>query len=122
MVLLVGLALSLTTAAACGQIYNEITAVSPNSATQGTTALTVTFTLDTDVPPAPPADVLPQSVTIGSINGTSVIHSSQYTVTAVFDIPSGESAGAKDVSISFEITFEPRNNIATLIICQILPP
>lgn len=87
---------------AYGDVYNEIIAVSPNSAAQGITGLVVTFTLDTDEPPAPPAGVIPQSVTIGSINGTSVTHSSQYELTAVFDIPAGETIGAKDMSIIFE--------------------
>ncbi len=80
---------------------NQITTVSPNSAVQGTTGLLVTFTLDTDVPPAPPAGILPTSVTIGSLTGTSATHSSQYVVTAVFNIPAGETPGAKDCAVNF---------------------
>jgi hypothetical protein len=83
------------------QATNEILQISPDTAAQGTAGLTVTFTLDTDVPPAPPAGVIPASVTIGTISGTGVTHASQYTVTAVFDIPAGETPGAKDAAITF---------------------
>ncbi|HVP10801.1 MAG TPA: DUF1566 domain-containing protein [Phycisphaerae bacterium] len=93
--------LSLSPASALGQATNQITVINPNSAAQGTTNLLVTFTLDTDAPPAPPAGVMPLNVTIGSISGTSATHSSQYIVTARFNIPSGEPAGAKDATITF---------------------
>jgi hypothetical protein len=88
---------------AYSQDTNEITVISPNSAAQGTTNLLVTFTLDTDSPPAPPASVVPQSVAIGTLNGTSVSHVSQYSVTARFNIPSGESVGTKNATITFTI-------------------
>ena len=93
--------MGLSATSAFGQATNQITAVSPNSAAQGTTNLLVTFTLDTDVPPAPPAGVMPNSVMIGTLSGTSVTHASQYTVTARFTVPSGESTGAKDATITF---------------------
>lgn len=93
--------LSVSTGSAFGQDTNQITVVDPNSAAQGTTSLLVTFTLDTDAPPAPPAGVMPDSVTIGSMSGTSVTHSSQYTLTAVFNIPGGEPTGSKDAMITF---------------------
>jgi len=93
--------LSLSPGSAFGQATNEITVVDPDSAAQGTTGLLVTFTLDTDSPPAPPAGELPDSVMIGSLSGTSVTHSSQYIVTAVFDIPAGEPTGPKDATITF---------------------
>ncbi|MHC4445212.1 MAG: Lcl domain-containing protein [Planctomycetota bacterium] len=96
-------ALSIAAGTAHGQATNQIIAIDPNSAAQGTTGLLVTFTLDNDVPPPPPAGIMPNSVTIGSINGTSVTHSSQYIVTAVFDIPAGEPTGAKDAIIVFPI-------------------
>jgi hypothetical protein len=79
----------------------SITAVSPNQADPGTTGLTVTFTLPDSTPPTPPAGVLPDSVTIGSISGTSMTHSTLDTVTAVFDIPSDEAEGAKNCVITF---------------------
>ncbi len=83
------------------QAANQITAVSPASAAQGTTGLLVTFTLDTDVPPAPPAGILPTSVKLAAMTGASATHSSQYTVTAVFSIPGSEPTGAKDCVIEF---------------------
>ena len=98
MVLLTMIVLCLTTVSY--GVENQIISVEPDSAFQGETGLTITFTLDTDVPPAPPAEVLPQSVTIGDIAGTSIAHPGQYTVTAVFDITS--IAGVNDVEITFE--------------------
>lgn len=83
-----------------GQSTNQITAVSPNSAVQGTSALTVTFTLDTDSPPAPPAGNIP-TVLLGTNVGTSVTHSSQYVVTAQFSIPPFEPLGLKNASVAF---------------------
>jgi len=97
---------ALSLASAYGDLYNEIPAVSPDSAVQGTTGLTVTFTLDSDTPSAPPAGILPQSVTIGSLSGSSITHASQHTVTALFDISAAESPGSKDVTVSFETPFE----------------
>jgi hypothetical protein len=89
------------TAVLCYGVDNQILSVSPDSAYQGQTALTVTFTLDMDMPPAPPAGVMPDSVSIGGIAGSSITHDSQYTITAVFDIPGGESAGTQNVTITF---------------------
>ena len=86
---------------ALGQASNQITLVDPNSAVQGTSGLLVSFTLDTDAPYAPPAGAVPDSVTIGDIVGTLVTHNSQYIITAVFDISSGEIAGLKDATITF---------------------
>jgi hypothetical protein len=86
---------------ALGQATNQITALEPDAAPQGTTNLLVTFTLDTDAPPAPPAGVMPDSVLIGAMTGNSVTHPSQYIVTARFDIPSAEPTGAKDAAINF---------------------
>ncbi len=83
------------------QDTNEITNIDPNSGLQGETSLLVTFTLDTDAPPAPPAGVMPDSVMIGSMTGLSVTHDNQYTVTALFNIPSEEPTGLKDASITF---------------------
>ena len=93
--------LGLSAQPAFGQASNEITSVEPGSAQQGTSSLLVTFSLDTDSPPAPPAGVIPDNVTIGSLIGTSVTHPTQYTIAAVFDIPTGEPAGSKDAVITF---------------------
>jgi PKD repeat protein len=89
-----------------GQSVNQITAVSPATAAQGTT-LTATFTLDTDSPPAPLAGVMPTSVTLGTNTGNSVTHSSQYTVTARFSIPALEPVGTKDAAIVFQLPTPP---------------
>ncbi|MCU0612302.1 MAG: DUF1566 domain-containing protein, partial [Candidatus Eisenbacteria bacterium] len=95
--------LSVSAGAVMGQEANQITAISPTFAPQGTTGLLVSFTLDTDVPPAPPAGIMPTSVTIGTLAGSSLTHASQYQVSAVFDIPQGEPAGAKDVVVAFPL-------------------
>ncbi len=84
-----------------GQNVNQITAVSPASAAQGTSGLTVTFTLDTDAPPAPPAGNIPSLVLLGTNVGSSVTHASQYIVTAQFSISPFESLGYKDASVAF---------------------
>ncbi len=93
--------LGVPTAPALGQNTNQITVVSPDSVAQGASGVVVTFTLDTDVPPAPPAGVMPDSVRLGTIAGGSVTHSSQYTVTAAFNIPADEPVGAKDATVTF---------------------
>ncbi|WP_320046818.1 DUF1566 domain-containing protein [uncultured Ilyobacter sp.] len=92
---------TLLAATACGQDYNDIRAVSPDSATPGTSGLVVTFTLDSDAPPPPPAAISADNATIGELAGTSVEHVDQYTVTAVFTIPGDEAPGLKDVSVTF---------------------
>jgi len=96
------LALSLLVAAAAfGQSSNQITGVSPASAAQGAGGVAVAFALDTDTPPAPPSGVMPTSVTLGTNVGSSLTHSSQYTVAAQFNIPASESLGWKDAAIVF---------------------
>ncbi len=89
----------LTANFASGQ--NQITGIVPNNAAQGTIDLGITFTLDSDVPPPPPAGILPDSVTINGIAGQSVTHNEQHTVTAVFTIPMDEIPGEKDAAIVF---------------------
>ena len=84
------------------QVANEIIDVSPNSAVQGDSGVLVTLTLDTDFPPAPPAGIDPISVTIGNLSGSSITHTEQYAVTAVFSIPVSEPVGARDVNVTFE--------------------
>ena len=95
--------LALTLALTAGNLFAQttITAVSPESADPGTTNLTVTFTLPDSTPPTPPSGILPDSVTIGSISGTFITHSSLDTVTAEFDIPADEAEGTKNVVITF---------------------
>jgi hypothetical protein len=92
------LALPLLASPALAQ--GTISTVSPSSAVQGTSNLTVSFTL-TAPPPVPPAGIAPASVAIGSLAGVSVTHSAQYVVTAVFTIPLPTPAGAKDCTVSF---------------------
>ena len=77
-----------------------ISTVSPNTAVAGTSNLTVSFTL-TSPPPVPPPGVMPSSVTIGGIGGTSITHSSQYVVTAVLSFPAGETQAGKDCVVTF---------------------
>lgn len=86
-----------------GNLFAQMTIldVSPNAAEPGTTNLLVTFTLPNTTPPTPPAGTLPISVTIGTINGTSITHTTLDTVTAVFDIPANEAEGSKEVAITF---------------------
>ncbi len=86
---------------AFGQVTNQIVAVTPAAAAQGTSGLTVTFALDTDAPPAPPAGILPNSVKLGTLVGTAITHDEQYTVTAAFTIPTNESLGARDTELVF---------------------
>ena len=95
---------------ASGQVSNQIVAVSPVSAALGVTGLTVTFTLDNDVPKPPPTGVPPTGVRIGGISGTSLAHPVSNIVTAVFSIPASEGTGAKDCVVTFstpngELTF-----------------
>ena len=84
-----------------GQATNELLSIDPSSADQGTPALIVTFTLDTDVPPAPPAGVMPDSVMIGDIAGTATVHDTQYVVTAMFDVPPTAAPGTHDATVNF---------------------
>jgi len=76
-----------------------ISVVSPNTTTQGTTGLTVTFTL-TAPPPLPLASDTPDSITIGSLTGTAPAWNGSQA-SAVFDIPAGETPGTKDCTVVF---------------------
>jgi PKD repeat protein len=86
---------------ALAQVSNQITAISPDSAEQGTQELLVTFTLDTDVPPPPPAGMAPDAVTLGALVGTAVSHPARELVTAMFEIPLDEPEGVKDAVVVF---------------------
>src|SRR5215470_5495354 len=83
-------------------LLTGITSISPTSAAQGTTNLTVTFNISTSAtPPIPPAGMAPTTVTLGTIQGTSFTHNSQYVVTAVFAIPSNQAIGSYDAGLTF---------------------
>ncbi|MFC1765503.1 DUF1566 domain-containing protein [Planctomycetota bacterium] len=98
--MLYGMALVLSLS--LGLAHGQIAAVNPDSATQGTTGLTVTITLDADAnPPIPPMEAAVTNMMIGMLSGTSVSRVSETVVIAVFDIPANEGTGTRDVSITF---------------------
>jgi len=76
----------------------SIESVSPTYANQGDTDVQVTITLSEQG--APPSQVAPLSVTIGTLAGDE-INRNGLMVTAVFDIPADEPTGMKDVSVKF---------------------
>ncbi|MCP4709361.1 MAG: hypothetical protein GY869_12100, partial [Planctomycetes bacterium] len=76
-----------------------IESVSPTSAMQGETDLSLTITLIDSVAPPPADDVL--SLKIENIEGTD-INRSDLIITAMFDIPIDEPTGLKDVSVEFQ--------------------
>ena len=83
---------------------NYLASVSPSSAPQGTNDLLVTFTLSAGPPRPPPPDVAATNVTMGDLVAASMTHPYSNTVTAVLNIPGGETPGAKDVLIQFQGT------------------
>jgi PKD repeat protein len=101
LVLPVSIALFGTATRCAGQSTNQIVSLSPSSAAQGSSGLTVSFTLDTDAPPPPPTAVLPTSIMLGTLVGTSIAHPISNIVTAVFSIPGGEALGAKNATVTF---------------------
>jgi predicted outer membrane repeat protein len=78
---------------------NNIQTISPSSTYPGTNNMFVTFTLN-KLPPPPPISFVPTSVLIGTNFGTSIARPSSNVVTAVFNIPSTETPGSKDVQIT----------------------
>jgi hypothetical protein len=80
---------------------NSILSLSPSTAAQGQSGVTVTFNLNTVAPSPPPASVLPSSVALGTALGSSIAHPSQYVVTAVFSFPLGMSTGLQNATVSF---------------------
>lgn len=83
-------------------VTNGILSVSPSVATQGASGLKVTFTLSsTNSPPVPGAGIPPSKATIGTNLGSSLVHTSQYLVTATFSIPAGAATGLYDVAVTF---------------------
>jgi|GEM_PF-436104 plastocyanin len=99
--LLLGVLITALPAVSLAQVGNEITAISPDSATQGAASVTISFTLDSDTPLPPPANVPVDTVSIGTVAGTSVTRTSQYVLSAVFSFPSSEAAGAKAATVGF---------------------
>lgn len=69
------------------------------SASRGST-VTVLITLPT-MPPQPPSDKTPASITLGGISGTSISRPSQDTAQATFTIPANASLGAQNIVIIF---------------------
>lgn len=74
-----------------------IVRVSPASAARGTT-VTLTITLPNT---APPQNAPINSVTVGTITGTSNLHVSQTQVTTTLAIPAGASPGPQVVTVVF---------------------
>lgn len=77
-----------------------IDSVSPSYAYQGQRGVLVTIALTTA--PAPPQGV-PSSVKIGALAGRNITRAGP-VVTAIFDIPSTEPTGRKDVTVTFGAT------------------
>lgn len=82
-------------------VTNTLQTVSPSSAAQGASGLVITFTLNA-TPPAPPTNVGVTSVTLGAITGSGFSRPTTNTVTGTFNIPGGETPGAKDVTIAYQ--------------------
>jgi hypothetical protein len=76
-----------------------ISSVSPTSGNRGTT-FTLTINLDPAVNP-PPSSAPINSVTVGTITGTSNVHVSQTQVTSSITIPANASTGPQTVSVVF---------------------
>ncbi|MEY4201007.1 MAG: hypothetical protein RLZZ265_2747 [Verrucomicrobiota bacterium] len=76
------------------------------TASRGTT-VTVTITLPANPPQPPLTDpmtsqtILPQTVTLGTINGTNISRPVQGTVVATFVIPANATTGAQNVVVTF---------------------
>ncbi|MDB6058700.1 MAG: hypothetical protein JWO95_2544 [Verrucomicrobiales bacterium] len=76
-----------------------ILSVAPTSANRGTT-FTLTINLDPSLNP-PPAVAPINSVTVGTITGTSNVHVSQTQVTTSITIPANATPGAQTVTVVF---------------------
>lgn len=77
------------------------TAVAPGGSAALGTTVTVTVTLPT-TPPAPPATLIPNSITIGgTITGTNLSRPSSGTVQGTFVIPANATTGLKNVVVVF---------------------
>jgi hypothetical protein len=76
-----------------------IVSVSPTSGNRGTT-FTLTINLDASLNP-PPSQAPINSVTVGTITGTSNVHVSQTQATSSITIPANATTGAQTVTIVF---------------------
>ena len=75
--------------------------VHPASGTRGTT-LVITFIFDPGItPPLPPANVQPNSVTIGGVALTGVNRVDNVTITGTLTIPGGAAAGPQTTTVTF---------------------
>jgi YHYH protein len=90
---------------------NGILSVSPTSGNRGAAAFTLTINLDPSVNP-PPQQAPINSVTVGTINGTSNVHVSQTQVTSSITIPAGATTGPQTVTVVFP--GPPTNPTATV--------
>lgn len=89
-----------------------IVSVSPTSGTRGS-VVTLTINLDSAAQPSPPPQNAPiNSVTVGTISGTSLTHVSQTQVRASISIPGGAATGAQTVTVVFP--GPPENPTATV--------
>ncbi|MCH7228614.1 DUF1566 domain-containing protein [Haloferula sp. A504] len=81
---------------------NDISSASPTVVEAGSGSVTVTFTIDSSVfPPPPPAGIAPTSVTLGTLEGGSIQHASQFVVEASFSVPSDTAPGFPGATIVF---------------------
>ncbi len=84
-----------------------IQSVQPSSASAGDT-VTLTVTLQGEM--LPPSDAIPESITVGTIQGSNIgWNGSSATVT--FTIPASESAGTKDVTVQFPTPPDQQNSL-----------
>jgi hypothetical protein len=78
---------------------NGILNVSPTNGSPGST-FTLVINLNSSVNP-PPANAPINSVSVGSLAGTSNVHVSQTEVTSIITIPANAAPGAQTVSVVF---------------------
>lgn len=77
-----------------------ITAV-PSSGSRGQSyALTITLAANA-TPPLPPAQIVPNSVTVGGVALTGVARPASTSVTGTLAIPAGATTGAKSITVTF---------------------
>lgn len=75
-------------------------AVAPGGSARRGTTVTIAITLP-GAPPAPPADLVPMSITLGGLGGTALSRPSAGTVQATFAIPADAVLGAKTIAVVF---------------------
>lgn len=82
------------------------TSVAPGGSATRSSTVTVTITLPSDPPQPPLMDmmgqtILPSSVTLGGITGTSISRPAEGIVVATFIIPANATTGAQNVVVTF---------------------